>query len=268
MNPANIALRESRDNTDHPVSNAIIVAFDETGSMGEIPHYFATKALGVLMNELLTKLPVTDPQLMVCGVGDSTGDQSPFQPGEFESDNRIDEWLTKIHLEGNGQGGGHESYGLVHYFAGNKTSIDCFEKRGVKGLLFTVGDEMPHSTMYAREIKAVFGEEEPRDVTIQEAIASASRFYDVFHIVVKSKSYDPSMSLATWKALLPERVLVLDDYTALPELIMTVIGRVRGMSMKAATAGFSAGTTEMVLKSGVANLTLGHGSGTGGIATL
>ncbi len=262
-----MTIRESRDSAEHPNSHAIIVAFDETGSMGEIPEYFAKTALGALMRELLSKQPVPDPQLLVCGVGDSTGDASPFQPGQFESDNRVDEWLTKIHLEGNGQGGGHESYGLVHHFAGTRTSIDCFEKRQEKGMLFTIGDEKPHPIMYASEIKSVFGETEASDLTIEAAIASAQRLYDVFHIVVKSQSYSPEMSLPTWKKLLPERVLRLDDYQALPELIMTTIGRIRGMSLAAATAGFSAKTTEMVLASGVQHLQPSAGA-SGGVARI
>ncbi len=278
MDPVNIVVRESRDSVDNPESTAIIVAFDETGSMGDIPAYFALgqdkrghavgePALGVLMRELLLKKPVPGPQLLVCGVGDSVSDRSPLQPGQFESDIRSDDWLTKIHLEGGGGGGGHESYGLVHHFAGTRTSIDCFEKRGDKGFLFTIGDEMPHPIMYKREIEKVFGAAEAADITVEAAIKSAQRMYEVFHIVVKSESYPPSFSKPVWDRLLPERVLVLDDPHALAELITTTIALVRGMSVKTATAGFSAKTTEMVLRSGVTNLARA-GGGAGDIVTL
>lgn len=247
-------LRESRDNADHPVSTAIIVAFDHTGSMGDIPAYFAKEGLGKLMSELLLKLPVPGPQLLVAAVGDSTCDQSPLMVGQFEADNRIDTWLTKFHLEGGGGGQNRESYGLVHYFAGKYTSIDCFEKRGQKGYLFTIGDEWPWEKMEPHEIKKVFGFMPEKAITMAEAVASAQKLYEVYHICVASPSYDVSANLAAWRKHLPQTTLQLEDYKALPELIMATIGAAAGMDLTKATAGFSAKTTEMVLRSGISNL--------------
>lgn len=255
VDPSKMVVRESRDSADHPRSNAIIVGFDVTGSMGQIPYYFAHTALGQLMDELLKKLPVPDPQLLVAAVGDSTCDSSPLQVGQFESDNRIDQWLTSIYLEGGGGGTGHESYGLVHHFAGRKTSIDCAEKRGQKGFLFTIGDELPHAVMGAREIQRVFGDSEAQALKIEDAIASATTLYDVIHILVKSNMYDPATHIDGWRKYLGENVLVLRDFRALPELIMTTIGVRAGMRVEDATKGFGHEAHALVLSSGVGALT-------------
>jgi hypothetical protein len=256
LDPAKMTMRESRDSADHPESNAVIVAFDVTGSMGEIPEYFAREALGTLMRELLAKRPVTDPQLLVAAVGDAYSDKYPLQVGQFESDNRMDEWLTKIALEGGGGGQHMESYGLAHWFAGRHTSIDCFEKRATKGFLFTVGDEWPHPKMERGQIANIFGKESAveTDIAFGDALASAQRLYEVFHVVVASRSYKPDQNVPEWRRHLGERVLVLDDYKALAELITTTIALCRGMGVGAATAGFNKTTTDMVLRSGVTAL--------------
>lgn len=63
-------------------------------------------------------------------------------PG-FEADIRIARQLEKLWLEKGGGGNCCESYTLPWYFAALHTAIDWFEKRGQKGYLFTVGDELP-----------------------------------------------------------------------------------------------------------------------------
>lgn len=268
MDPAKMTVRESRDNPDHPESNAVIVAFDVTGSMGEIPAYFAKQALGTLMDDLLKKQPVKDPQLLVAAVGDANCDRYPLQVGQFESDNRVDGDLTKIVLEGGGGGQDKESYGLAYHFAGMHTSIDCFEKRSTKGFLFTVGDEKPWPTLPRDHIATVFGTTPEADVDLRDAIKGAQRLYEVFHIVCASGSYPTDRNVSAWREYLGERVLTLEDYHALAELIITTIGLCRGMSKDAATAGFSAKTTELVLKSGIANLPATVPTGGSGIAIL
>lgn len=265
MDPAKMVVRESRDSAEHPESTAIILGFDVTGSMGQIPEAFARGLLGGLMRELLEKRPVPDPQLLVVAVGDSTCDRYPLQVGQFESDMRIDDWLTKIYIEGGGGGGNHESYGLVHHFAGTRTSIDCMEERGRKGFLFTVGDEAPWEVIRKAEIAKVFGDAQAEDVTLEAAIASAQRLYDVIHILVKSQNYAPSENLAIWQKYLGQNVLVLDDYTHLAELVVTTIAVRHGMSLAAATHGFSGAANAMVLRSGVAALARAPG---GDLATL
>ena len=119
----------------------------------------------------------------------------------------------------------------------------------------------------ADELKKVFGYGEA-DLSIEDAIASAQRMYDVFHVVVASRSYAPASSMDRWRELLGEKVLVLEAYKALAELIVTTIALCRGMSAADATKGFTSKVTDMVLRSGVDALARSGDGGSSEIATL
>ena len=60
--------------------------------------------------------------------------------------------LGKLFLEGGGGGQLTESYELAMYFMARHTSIDCHEKRGKRGYLFIIGDEMPYPKVKRREV--------------------------------------------------------------------------------------------------------------------
>jgi hypothetical protein len=141
MDPHDVAVRESRDSDEHPNSLAIIIALDVTGSMGSIPHHLVKEGLPSIMEGII-QAGIPDPQVLFLGIGDTNFDSAPLQVGQFESsDELLDKWLTSVYLEGGGGGNVGESYHLAWYFAAKHTSIDCFEKRKQKGLLFTIGDE-------------------------------------------------------------------------------------------------------------------------------
>src|ERR671932_770704 len=155
MNPHG-ETRESRDSHAHPDSRAIAVIFDVTGSMGIVPRVLQTK-LGALLWVLIQRGYVADPQLLFGAVGDAYCDGVPLQIGQFESGLEMDDDLGKIYLEGGGGGQVHESYELALYFMARHTSIDCHERRGRRGYLFLIGDEMAYSRVKRREVRAVVG---------------------------------------------------------------------------------------------------------------
>jgi hypothetical protein len=64
-----VAIRESRDSTDHPNALPIILALDVTGSMGSIPHYLVKEGLPHLMDGIIQK-GFPDPQVLFLGIGD------------------------------------------------------------------------------------------------------------------------------------------------------------------------------------------------------
>ena len=100
LNAAGQNIRESRDSDEHPASTPIIVGFDETGSMGRIPRLVLTK-LKTLFSLLVDKGYATDPQIAVTAYGDAANSECvPLQISQFESDNRIDDNLDLIFLEG------------------------------------------------------------------------------------------------------------------------------------------------------------------------
>ena len=165
LNPYGVTIRESRDSDMNPQSNAIIVGLDVTGSMGMIADALAREGLGTLVEEILARKPVSDPHFMMMGIGDAYYDTAPLQVTQFEADITIAKQLEELYLEHGGGGNSFESYNLPWYFAALHTSIDCFEKRGKKGYLFTVGDEEAPQDLLASQIKKITGDTPQSDYT-------------------------------------------------------------------------------------------------------
>lgn len=221
-------MRESRDSDAHPESLAVVVIFDETGSMGMVPQQLQKKLAG-LMQLLISKGYAPHPQILFGAIGDANSDKVPLQIGQFESDLTMDDNLTSIYLEGNGGGQKKETYELAHYFAARHTSIDCFEKRGKKGYFFTIGDEDFYTTIRRGQVKDLIGDDLTEDLPTEQVVRELEEKYNVFHIIAEQGGYphDPEIERA-WKALLGERVLKLEDSDNVAELIALTIGLCEG----------------------------------------
>lgn len=227
MNPYGV-VRESRDSEQHPHSVAIGVVFDVTGSMGVVPRVLQTK-LGALMRLLVEKGYMAHPQVMFGAVGDAYTDRVPLQIGQFESGLEMDDDLGKIYLEGGGGGQVHETYELAMYFFAHHTAIDCYEKRGKKGYLFTIGDEKPYNVVRQQHVRALIGDGIERDIPIEEVIADVREKYEYFHIVPTNTYHGKRPEVQDrWRELLGERVLILEDETAVCETIALAIGLCEG----------------------------------------
>jgi hypothetical protein len=226
LDPRRIACRESRDSALNPASTALIVALDVTGSMGMVADALARQGLGTMVEEVLRRKPVTDPHILCMGVGDAACDHAPLQVTQFEADIRIAEQLEQIWLEKGGGGNTCESYDLPWYFAAMHTSIDCFEQRGKKGYLFTVGDEEAPAGLTSVQIARVIGDRVQNDLGPRELLTMASRMYHVFHVIVEEGSYAGAhlpKVVDSWTALLGQRVLRLADHRRLAEVIVSAI---------------------------------------------
>lgn len=228
MNPYDV-MRESRDSDEHPDSVAIAVIFDVTGSMGVVPQVLQTK-LGKLMQVLVQHGYVAHPQILFGAVGDANCDAVPLQVGQFESGLEMDDDLGKIYLEGGGGGQIHESYELAIYFVARHTSIDCYNKRGHKGYLFTIGDEKPYSTVRRGQVHQLIGDGLTHDMPLRQIIGDVQRHYEYFHIIPTDTSHGKSPDVQErWRALLGERVLLLDDAATVCETIALAIGLCEGV---------------------------------------
>lgn len=257
MDPGRITLRESRDSAANPASNAIIIGLDVTGSMGMIADALARRGLGVLVEEILARKPVSDPHIMAMGIGDAWCDRAPLQVTQFEADIRIARQLEKIYLEHGGGGNSFESYNLPWYFAATRTSIDCFEKRGHKGYLFTVGDEQPPPVLLASHIQGLFGTGPQTDIATRDLLAMVSRTYHVFHVVVEEGDYarrHMPQVMSKWTELLGQRVLRLSDHTRLAEVVVSAIQVSEGIDPNT-VAGSWSGSTGLVVKRALDGLT-------------
>lgn len=224
-------VREARDNDEHPNSVPIIVAFDETGSMGHVPMTLQKK-LADLFALLLRKGYVEDPQLCVGAYGDLDNyEVAPIQVGQFESDNRADVTLDSLHLEGNGGGNGHESAAGIWYYAAAYTATDAWEKRGKKGYLFTIGDETTGGIK--RDVWKQYVDPDSKlekDLTAQEVADLAKERWEVYHLVINNTVAHAQGSIKHYEGLLgKDHVVVLEDEDAVCETIALLIGMGEGM---------------------------------------
>ena len=218
------ATRESRDSAEHPRSVPITVLFDVTGSMRQVPRVLQTK-LPQLLGLLLRKGYCTDPQIMFGAIGDATCDRVPLQIGQFESDNRMDEHLGNIVLEGGGGGQMNESYELALHFMARHTSIDCFEKRGRRGYLFIIGDEMAYPKVFGRHRRDILGESSTEDVPLRTVVKELTRMYDTYFLLPSGTAYAGNDTvLSFWRTLLGQNALELDDLDAACETIGLTVG--------------------------------------------
>jgi hypothetical protein len=216
--------RRSLDSREHPESVAIAVLFDVTGSMLKVPRTLQAK-LPQLLGLLLRHGYAEHPQLLFGAIGDATCDDAPLQVGQFESDNRMDDDLSRIWLEGGGGGQKTESYELALYFMARHTHIDCYEKRGKRGYLFIIGDEMAYQKVKPGEVQTVLGDELEAPIPLTQILAQVRRKWDTYYILPEGSSYarDPAV-LAFWSDLLGQNLIELSDLDAVCETIALTVG--------------------------------------------
>jgi hypothetical protein len=234
MNPAQLknGIRECRDSLDHPYSVPIMVFVDVTGSMGSIPYNLIQNKFPQMMDTLIEH-GVNDAQICFGAIGDHISDTVPLQIGQFEQETvKLVDALADIYIEGGGGGQAMESYPLAWYIAGYHTSTDAYEKRSLKGFLFTIGDESFHPQYKGNFIQEMMGmKETPGNYTAEQLFAAASEKYHIFHIHVEDGSYTTSYIDRDWKKLLGERFLVLKDSNNIAELIGTTVSVINGADM-------------------------------------
>lgn len=262
--------RESRDSDLNPNSNAIIIGLDLTGSMGILADTIARDGLGKLFKEVYDRKPVPDPHVMFMGIGDVLHDTVPLQISQFEADIRLIEQLTDMWIHHGGGGNAHESYDLPWYFAGMHTSIDCFEKRGRRGFLFTIGDERAPQVSTVAQLKTFLGDDVQSDMTAEASLELAKRMYHVFHLKVRESGTGRSDRHAvdeTWDGLLGQHALELTDHTKLSEVIVSAIQVVHGESVDKVTSSWK-GDTSVVVHNAIKGLTVRDDGSSVGVARL
>lgn len=179
-------VRECIDSEEHPNTFPVQIYLDCTGSMNDVAVEVAKK-----ISEIVTKLfdKVKDVEFLIGGIGDMAYDSCPLQVTQFESDIRIAEQMDKLYFENGGGGNGYESYSLAWYFGLYNTKLDCFDKRGKKGIIITIGDEqlnpyIPKAGRYA-SMKTVFGDSPENDIETKDLYEAAKKKFDIFHINVE-----------------------------------------------------------------------------------
>ncbi|MEV2237615.1 hypothetical protein [Micromonospora sp. NPDC049891] len=218
------AVRESRDSAEHPQSTPVAVLFDVTGSMGHVPRVLQAK-LPQLLGLLLRQGYARDPQIMFGAIGDATCDRVPLQVGQFESDNRMDDDLGRIVLEGGGGGQMRESYELALYFMARHTVTDSWEKRGRRGYLFVIGDELAYPQVKSGEVARLIEDDLREDVPLRQIVDEVTRRWDTYYLLPAGSHYSGNRRvLDFWRGLLGQHALELDDLAAVCETIALTVG--------------------------------------------
>lgn len=225
-------IRESRDSEEHPNSVPIIVGFDSTGSMGSVPRV-VQKKLPTLFNLLIDKGYVKDPQIAVATYGDATCDRVPLQFSQFESDNRIDDNVDKLFLEGGGGGNDGETSQLLLYYAAYHTLTDAWEKRGKKGYLFLIADEK-QVPISARHISTFIGDGQPLgDISFEGIAESVSEKWGVYVLLINNGSAHRQRSEQFYTNLFgPDKVIIIQDPETITETIGALVGYEEGGDLK------------------------------------
>ena len=240
-------VRECCDTDEHPNTVPVILALDVTGSMGDGAEKVAKK-----LNEIMTSLydEVKDIEFCIMAIGDLSCDDSPLQVSQFESDVRIAEAIDKVYFEGGGGGNAYESYSLAWYFGLYKTKLDCYDKRGRKGIIITLGDEPLNPHLPKREMNSVLGDSKCLSETTETAkiYEMASEKFDIYHISVDYKEtayrYYKAKIEETWKPLLGNHYKV-SSLDKLPKTITDIIiSNQKGVTVSAVDTTGSVHQTE------------------------
>ena len=220
-----INIRESRDNPDSPLSTPVIIGFDVTASMGYLAGEIARNALNDMIVTILRNKAVTDPQVLCAAIGDVKSDVTPLQVTQFESDIRMVSQLMSLCLEGGGGGNEGESYNLLWYFASRHTKTDCFDKRGKKGMLFTIGDDKCHPDLSVAEIRKAFGDDVPYNLSNEELLREVQKKYDIFHIYIENGRDRDRLVASYWNDLIPGKSAPIDkkDISLLSNLLVAIM---------------------------------------------
>jgi hypothetical protein len=147
----------------------------------------------------------------------------------------MDDDLGRIVLEGGGGGQRTESYELAMYFMARHTDIDCVNRRGRRGYLFIIGDEMPYPMVKPEEVRRVIGDNlaEPirtesilaEPIRTEAIVAELTQMYDVSFILPAGASYAGDQQiLSYWRRLLGPNVIELDDLASVSETIALTVG--------------------------------------------
>jgi hypothetical protein len=172
---------------------------------------------------------LTDPHILFGAIGDATCDQFPLQIGQFESGNEIYDNLSKFIIEGGGGGQQTESYELAMYFMARKTKFDSVDKRGKKGYMFIIGDELPYKNIKKGEVEKYIGDKLQENISTEKILEELREKFEVFWILPGgSNNYSDSNIINPLKKMFGQHLLKMEDPANVCELIAMTIGAGEG----------------------------------------
>lgn len=224
MNPKEFKVRECRDSEEHPNTLPVILAIDVTGSMGDTAMAVA-KSLNGIVTEITKE--VKDAEFCVMAIGDTYCDSAPVQMSQFESDVRIAQAFDDIYFEGGGGSNPWESYTAAWYMALHHTDLDVW-KRGGKGVLITLGDEVINPVLEHKEIMRFILPDGVKvnnsHIPAEELYNEVSKKYDVYHIHVDHRSEKAKeLALKSFGKVLPQGHVLACKVDEVPETVSKIV---------------------------------------------
>lgn len=235
-------IRESRDSADHPESLPIATFLDVTGSMSNSPKQVMAE-FPKLMATIIKDAGVADPHLLFGAIGDADSDQAPFQVSQFEADNRTEEQISNLYLEGNGGGNGKESYDLPLFFLARMTQTDAWEKREQKGFAFIVQDEPPPSILRKEHVKEFLGITVEADIPFADLVKEACAKWNIFILRLQTTGYGADKHITKrWKEYFDECVIDLPTEKDTCGVIATILAHHHGGDLDAVANSMGVGS--------------------------
>jgi hypothetical protein len=203
----------------------VVYAFDVTGSMGTLPKIIYDK-MPLIAGQIAECGYLRDPEVSLAAVGDIQSDQAPIQIAEFSIIRKLDDWLERIWLEGNGGGQARESYEFTAYFYARMVEIPQAESP----FFVITGDEGFRETLYASDLTRVFGGDR-KTVEAAEIFAELKKKFknNVFLIRRKYGGSEDGVIQEQWeRALGKEFVVPLISDQAIADVTLGVFALMSG----------------------------------------
>lgn len=219
-------MREVCITAEHPNPTPVAIVLDVTGSNIEAARAVHAK-LPQLFGVLQRVAGIEDPQILIAATGDANSDAVPVQLGQFESDNRVDDQVAALYLEGNGGGQSSETYELLAYLLAYHTNLESVAKQGRKGYAIFIGDEMLYPSVrrnYGRHtLESLTGDVVEADIPTKEVFEKLAEQYHVYFLFQMQGNYGrmgvEAKILKPWKELLGDNALTLEDPSAVCEFV-------------------------------------------------
>ena len=133
-----------------------------------------------------------------------------------------------MYFEGGGGGNTSESYTAAWYMGVKHCILDAWN-RGRKGVIITMGDELPNPYLPKDELKDVVGDNLQGDIETADLLPEVLEKYDVFHISVddRNSSYSWNNSRGeldkAWSELLGEDHYFVANLDNLTNIIVKIV---------------------------------------------
>lgn len=211
------------------VKNPFVCPFDDTGSMGTLPKILCDKWPMVVGQIYMNKyLDPKETEVSLSAVGDILSDEAPIQICDFSKLRSLDEWLSRIWLEGNGGGQAKESYEMNAYFYARMCSMPNTETP----IYMCTGDEGFRENLIASDLRDYFGGE-------HENVSAWTIFEELKkkfkgNVFLIHREYGGGGSSDEWitkqwkRALGSEHVIILPEDLAIADIMLGVVALVSG----------------------------------------